>query len=64
LFKHLQPAGIEIVTEDISLAGIANFPEYLTEQRVKDSLTELGKLATNNIIKYKYPYQLPQLKLL
>jgi monomeric isocitrate dehydrogenase len=47
LFKHLQPAGIEIVTEDISLAGIlANFPEYLTEeQRVKDSLTELGKLA-------------------
>ncbi len=51
------PAGIEVDTRDISLAGriIANFPEYLTEeQRLSDDLAELGKLATTpeaNIIK-------------
>src|SRR5690606_13380532 len=51
------PAGIEIETRDISLAGriIANFPEYLTEnQRLNNDLAELGKLATTpeaNIIK-------------
>jgi isocitrate dehydrogenase len=62
-------AGIEIVTEDISLAAriLANFPEYLTEeQRVKDSLTELGKLATApeaNIIKLpNISASVPQLK--
>ena len=62
-------AGIEIVTEDISLAAriLANFPDYLTEeQRVKDSLTELGKLATApeaNIIKLpNISASVPQLK--
>lgn len=62
-------AGIEIVTEDISLAAriLANFPEYLTqEQRVKDSLIELGKLATAaeaNIIKLpNISASVPQLK--
>jgi isocitrate dehydrogenase len=50
-------AGIEIVTEDISLAARINFPEYLTEeQRVKDSLTELGKLATAAEISLNYKY--------
>ena len=62
-------AGIEIETEDISLAGriLANFPEYLTEdQKVKDALTELGKLATSpeaNIIKLpNISASVPQLK--
>jgi len=62
-------AGIEIVSEDISLAAriLANFPDYLTEeQRVKDSLTELGKLATApeaNIIKLpNISASVPQLK--
>ncbi len=62
-------AGIEIETEDISLAGriLANFPEFLTEdQKVKDSLTELGKLATSpeaNIIKLpNISASVPQLK--
>lgn len=62
-------AGIEIVTEDISLAAriLANFPEYLTqEQRVKDSLIELGTLATAaeaNIIKLpNISASVPQLK--
>src|SRR5690606_18508192 len=51
------PAGIEVDTRDISLAGriIANFSEYLTEeQRLSNDLAELGKLATTpeaNIIK-------------
>ncbi len=49
--------GIEIETRDISLAGriIANFPERLKDdQKVKDYLTQLGKLAKSpeaNIIK-------------
>jgi isocitrate dehydrogenase len=62
-------AGIEIETEDISLASriLANFPEYLTEdQKVKDALTELGKLATSpeaNIIKLpNISASVPQLK--
>ncbi len=62
-------AGIEIETEDISVAAriLANFPESLTEeQRVKDSLSELGKLATApeaNIIKLpNVSASVPQLK--
>ena len=52
-----KPAGIEVETKDISLASriLALFPEYLTpEQRVPDTLTELGKLVKSpeaNIIK-------------
>ncbi len=50
-------AGVTVETKDISLAGriIANFPENLNdEQKVKDSLAELGKLTQlpeTNIIK-------------
>lgn len=62
-------AGIEIETEDISVAAriLANFPESLTEeQKVKDSLSELGKLATApeaNIIKLpNVSASVPQLK--
>ena len=62
-------AGIEIETEDISLAAriLANFPEYLNEdQKVKDALTELGKLANApeaNIIKLpNISASVPQLK--
>lgn len=63
------PAGINIETRDISLAGriIANFPENLTnEQRIDDALTELGKLtqfAETNIIKLpNISASIPQLK--
>jgi isocitrate dehydrogenase len=51
------PAGIKIVTSDISLAGriLAEFPEYLTDaQRIPDNLAELGRLTLRpetNIIK-------------
>jgi len=51
------PAGIEVATADISVAAriLANFPEVLTEeQRVPDTLSELGKLTLRpeaNIIK-------------
>ena len=51
------PAGIEVETKDISLAGriIASFPEHLTEsQRQPDDLAALGELAKTpvaNIIK-------------
>ncbi|MCG9793275.1 NADP-dependent isocitrate dehydrogenase [Flavobacterium algicola] len=62
-------AGIEIATEDISVAAriLANFPEFLTEdQKVKDSLAALGKLATDpqaNIIKLpNVSASIPQLK--
>ena len=62
-------AGIEIETEDISLAAriLSNFPEYLdANQKVKDSLVELGKLATSpeaNIIKLpNVSASVPQLK--
>jgi isocitrate dehydrogenase len=51
------PAGIEVATSDISVAGriLGQFPEALTpEQRVADNLSELGKLTLKpsaNIIK-------------
>lgn len=51
------PAGVQVSTKDISLAGriLANFPESLTqEQRQSDALAELGELAKTpeaNIIK-------------
>ena len=51
------PAGIEVSTSDISVAGriLGQFSEYLTDrQRVPDNLTELGKLTLKpeaNIIK-------------
>jgi isocitrate dehydrogenase len=51
------PAGVQLETRDISLAGrvIAAFPEYLKEdQRIGDHLAELGELAKQpeaNIIK-------------
>lgn len=60
---------IEIESKDISLAGriLSQFPEYLSpEQKVEDSLTELGKLAVEadtNIIKLpNISASLPQLK--
>ncbi len=52
-----RPAGIDIETRDISLAGriVANFPDQLTDaQRQNDDLAELGELAKTpaaNIIK-------------
>jgi isocitrate dehydrogenase len=62
-------AGIDVESRDISLAGriLATFPEVLTaEQRVPDSLSELGKLATTpeaNIIKLpNISASIPQLK--
>jgi isocitrate dehydrogenase len=51
------PSGVTVETRDISLAGriLAGFPEFLSEeQRVSDSLRELGQLCQNpvaNIIK-------------
>ena len=51
------PAGIDVTTSDISVAGriLGQFPEYLSEeQRVPDNLAELGKLTLKpeaNIIK-------------
>ncbi len=51
------PAGINVETSDISVAGrvLGQFPEYLTEeQRQPDNLAELGKLTLKpeaNIIK-------------
>ncbi len=63
------PAGIEVETRDISLAGriLANFPENLAEgQKIGDALTELGQLATTpeaNIIKLpNISASVPQLK--
>jgi isocitrate dehydrogenase len=62
-------AGIEMETKDISLAAriLSNFPEFLNEdQKVEDSLSELGKLATSaeaNIIKLpNISASVPQLK--
>ena len=52
-----EPAGIKVETSDISVAAriLAEFPDYLTEeQRVPDSLAELGRLTQlpeTNIIK-------------
>ena len=57
LQAYTASSGIDIETRDISLAArvLASFPKYLTEdQRVEDSLAELGLLATKpeaNIIK-------------
>jgi len=51
------PAGVDVETRDISLAGriLANFPDNLTaEQKQSDALAELGELAKTpeaNIIK-------------
>jgi isocitrate dehydrogenase len=63
------PAGVVVETSDISLAAriLASFPEFLTaEQRVPDSLTELGKLTLSpeaNIIKLpNVSASIPQLK--
>ncbi|MES2485841.1 MAG: NADP-dependent isocitrate dehydrogenase, partial [Bacteroidota bacterium] len=63
------PAGIEVETRDISLAGriLANFPENLTEdQKIGDALAELGELANTpeaNIIKLpNISASVPQLK--
>jgi len=52
-----EPAGIEIETSDISVAGriLGEFPEYLTpEQQIPDNLADLGRrtlLPETNIIK-------------
>lgn len=66
---YTAPANIEIETRDISVASriLSNFSEYLTEnQKVVDSLAELGKLATApdaNIIKLpNISASIPQLK--
>ena len=63
------PAGIQLETRDISLAGriLANFPENLTtEQKIGDALSELGELAKTpeaNIIKLpNISASIPQLK--
>lgn len=63
------PAGIEIISKNISLASriISTFPEYVQEnQQQEDALTELGKLATTpeaNIIKLpNISASIPQLK--
>ena len=63
------PAGIEIETRDISVASriLSNLPDFLNEnQKVEDSLAELGKLATApdaNIIKLpNISASIPQLK--
>jgi len=51
------PAGVDVVTSDISVAAriLGEFPEFLTEeQRVTDNLAELGRLTQlpdTNIIK-------------
>ncbi len=64
-----KPAGIEVETRDISLAGriLANFPDFLTdEQKQSDDLAYLGKLClepTTNIIKLpNISASVPQLK--
>ncbi|RZS92638.1 NADP-dependent isocitrate dehydrogenase [Aquimarina brevivitae] len=67
--RFTKPAGIELETKDISLAGriLANFPEKLTEkQQIPDALAELGALAKQpeaNIIKLpNISASIPQLK--
>ena len=64
-----KPAGIEVETRDISLAGriLANFPDFLTDaQKQSDDLAYLGKLClepTTNIIKLpNISASVPQLK--
>lgn len=63
------PAGINVETRDISLAGriISNFPDNLTkEQRIDDALVELGKMTQfpeTNIVKLpNISASIPQLK--
>ncbi len=63
------PAGVDVETRDISLAGriLANFPDALSaEQQVGDALAELGALAKTpeaNIIKLpNISASVPQLK--
>ncbi|GAA1153978.1 NADP-dependent isocitrate dehydrogenase [Nesterenkonia sandarakina] len=63
------PAGVEVETRDISLAGriISQFPHYLREdQRESDALAELGDLAKTpeaNIVKLpNISASIPQLK--
>ena len=65
----MQPAGIDVGTKDISLAGriIAHFPEKLTDaQKQPDDLAELGELVTTpgaNVIKLpNISASIPQLK--
>jgi len=62
-------AGVEVETRDISLAAriLAQFPDRLTdEQRVPDTLAELGELAKTpeaNIVKLpNISASIPQLK--
>lgn len=64
-----KPANVDLETKDISLAGriLSQFPEKLTaEQKVADSLAELGDLAKTpeaNIIKLpNISASIPQLK--
>jgi isocitrate dehydrogenase len=55
--KFTAPAGVDVVSSDISVAArvLAEFPEFLTdEQKVPNTLAELGaltQLADTNIIK-------------
>jgi len=55
--KFTEPAGVDVVTSDISVAArvLAEFPDYLTdEQKVPNNLAELGQLTLKpdaNIIK-------------
>jgi isocitrate dehydrogenase len=55
--KFTAPAGVDVVTRDISVASrvLGEFPEYLTDaQKVPNTLAELGELTQNpdtNIIK-------------
>ncbi len=65
----IEPAGIEIITSDISLAAriLAEFSDFLNdEQRVPDDLAELGRLTQipdTNIIKLpNISASVPQLK--
>jgi len=69
LRKFAESAGMDVELKDISLAGriLAHFPECLREdQRVEDSLAELGELAKTpeaNIIKLpNISASIPQLK--
>ena len=64
-----EPAGVKLITKDISLAGrvLAVFPDYINEdQRVNDALKELGELAKTpeaNIVKLpNISASIPQLR--
>lgn len=67
--KFTEPAGIDIIESDISVAGriLATFPDYLTDaQKVPDTLAQLGALTLKpeaNIIKLpNISASVPQLK--